>query len=321
MSRLALAIPLLLLALSAHAEIVIGLVANRGVEETRLDWQPIADDLGQLLNQPARVVAVKNEAELLASFQRGEIDVLRGSSKVALSAVEGGKGEIFARLALTGRQTQYRSLLLVRRDGPASLDTLLAHRQQYRYASGNPDSTAGYLIPQYHAFVRNNVLPERFFRSVTVGNAEDNFRALVERRVDVAVSNTDDLPKLAEKYPRDYQQLRVLWQSPPFSYDPLVIRRELPAATRSRIASFFLDYGRNGPDATRAKEKLYWADQLDGFLPATNRQLREVTDLQLYDALFRLALMPELDTSQRQSREKLLYRRYDQLTALLGGAR
>ncbi len=321
MPRIAFTAFLLFSMLSAHAEIVLGLVANRGVEETRLDWQPIADDLGQALNQPVRVVATKDEAELLASFQRGEIDVLRGSSKLALSAVEGGKGDIFARLALTGRLTEYRSLLLVRRDGPPSLDALLSQRQQWRYASGNPGSTAGYLIPQYHAFVRNNVLPERFFRSVTVGNAEDNFRALVDRRVDVAVSNSDDLPKLAEKYPRDYQQLRVLWQSPPFSYDPLVIRRDLSAATRSRIVAFFLDYGRTGPQATRAKEKLYWADQLDGFLPATNRQLREVTDLQLYDALFRLALMPELDASQRQTREKVLYRRYDQLTALLGGAR
>ncbi|WP_148715002.1 PhnD/SsuA/transferrin family substrate-binding protein [Chitinolyticbacter meiyuanensis] len=319
--RALLALCFALIASLAHADVVLGLVANRSIEETQLDWEPIAEDLARRLGEPVRVVASKDEAELLRALKAGEIDVLRGSTQLALQAVEGGSGDIFARLVLTGRIAEYRSLLLVRQNGPATLDELLKRSGQLRYASGSPGSTAGSLIPGYHAFARNNVLPERFFKSVTTGNSEDRFRALVENRTDVATSNSDDLIKLAEKYPRDFKQVRVLWESPKFSYDPLVLRRGLSAGKKEKITRFFLDYGRKGMEATREKERLYYADQLDGFLASSNRQLREVTDLQLYDALFRLTLEEKLAAAARAEREKSLYRRYDQLIALLGGAR
>ncbi|UXY14728.1 PhnD/SsuA/transferrin family substrate-binding protein [Chitiniphilus purpureus] len=317
----AVAVLLCLIALPTHADLTLGLVANRSVEETQRDWQPIADDLAQALGEPVRLIASKDETQLLRRFVAGEIDILRGSSRLALSAVEQGQGEVFARLALTGQVTRYQSLLLVRADGPADLAQLLRKPGQWRYASGYPSSTAGHLIPRYHAFLRNNVVPERFFRSIRSGNAEDNFRALVERRADVAASDSDGWLKLNEKYPRDAKRLRVLWRSPPFSYDPLVLRGTLNAARKDRIARFFIGYGNQGPTATREKEKLYWADQLDRFLPSNNRQLREITDLQLYDALFRLALTPDLGAPQRNAQEKALYRRYDQLVTLLGGVR
>ncbi|WP_255987569.1 PhnD/SsuA/transferrin family substrate-binding protein [Chitinolyticbacter albus] len=319
--RAVLVLAFALIASFAQADVVLGLVANRGVDETRVDWEPIAQDLALQLGEPVRVLASKDEADLLQRLQSGEIDLLRGSTQLALQAVEAGSGDIFARLVLTGRIAEYRSLLLVRQNGPVTLDELLKRSGQLRYASGSPGSTAGSLIPGYHAFARNNVLPERFFRSVTTGNSEDRFRALIESRVDVATSNSDDLIKLAEKYPRDFKQVRVLWESPKFSYDPLVLRRGLSASRKDKITRFFLDYGRKGAQATREKEKLYYADQLDGFLASTNRQLREVTDLQLYDALFRLTLEDKLAAPSRAEREKTLYRRYDQLSALLGGAR
>ncbi|WP_432719381.1 PhnD/SsuA/transferrin family substrate-binding protein [Jeongeupia wiesaeckerbachi] len=309
---------LMLLAGTARADLTLGLLADKGGGNVAADWQPIADDLARAVGQPVKIVAVKDDAELAHRFAAREIQIVRTNTGTALTLVEQGSGEIFARLALTGGVAEFRSLLLVRNDGPADLDALLRDKQRWRLASGVPTSTAGYLIPAYHAFAKRNVLPEAFFREVKTGNAEDGFRALAEKRVDVAVCNSDDLEKLRETYPRDFKQMRVLWQSPSFSYDPLVLNKALPAATRTAITRFFLDYGRSGANTAQEKTRLYYADQLSGFLPSSNRQLREITDLQLYYGLFKLNLAKQSD-AERSASEKQLYRRYNQLVTVLGG--
>ncbi|GHD65843.1 phosphonate ABC transporter substrate-binding protein [Jeongeupia chitinilytica] len=309
---------LALLAGTARADLTLGLLAGKNEGDVVADWQPVANDLAKALGQPVKVVAVKDDAELLRRFASKEIQIARANTGTALSLIEAGNGEIFARLALTGGVADYRSLLLVRNDGPADFDALLRDKQRWRLATGATSSTAGYLIPAYLAFAKRNVLPEAFFREVKSGNAEDNFRALADRRVDVAVCNSDDFDKLRETYPRDVRQMRVLWQSPSFSYDPLVYRKDLPAATRTAVARFFLDYGRKGANTAQEKTRLYYADQLSGFLSSSNRQLREVTDLQLYFDLFKLNLAKQTD-AERTASEKQLYRRYNQLVAVLGG--
>ncbi len=317
----ALMLTLSLVTVSAHAEIVVGILAGRGTEEAQADWQPIVDDLAKATGQSARLVAVKTEQELLSEFAQNHIQIARLGTQAALSTVEQNQGEIFARLALTGGVSEFRSVLLTRKDGPASLDEVLRSPKRWRYATGTRDSTAGYLIPQYYAFAKNNVLIEPFFKDVTYGASEDNFRALVDKRTDVAATNSDDLEKLHDKYPRDYQNLRVIWESPPFSYDPLIMRKDLSAGLKQKISNFFLNYGRTGANAMHEKEKLYYADELSGFLPSSNRQLREVTDLQLFYDLFRLTLDKQSSPDASAGKEKALYKRYNQLVGVLGGAR
>ncbi|WP_028452398.1 PhnD/SsuA/transferrin family substrate-binding protein [Chitinilyticum aquatile] len=305
---------------TARADVVFGFVASRGIEQGLEDWQPIADDMGKSLGQRVRLMAVKDDKELAERFARNEVQIARASTQTALDMVENGQGEVFARLVLTGGKSEYRSLLLTRKGGPATLDALLAQPKKLRYASGFSGNTASYLIPQYLAFAKGNVLAEQYFKSISYGSSLDNFKALVEGRADVAASSSEEFEKLSERFPRDAAKLQIAWQSTPFSYDPLVLRRDLPATQRSKIAQFFNDYGRRGPAATREQEKLYYADQLAGFLPSSNRQLREVTDLQLFYALFRLTLNSQLALDARKNQERALYRRYDQLVSILGGA-
>ncbi|GGP26686.1 phosphate/phosphite/phosphonate ABC transporter substrate-binding protein [Silvimonas amylolytica] len=306
---------------AAHPEIVMGVLASRGVEEAEADWQPIVDDLSAATGQNVKLVALKTEQELLSEFGQNHIQIARLGTQAALTSVEQKQGQIFARLALTGGVSEFRSVLLTRKDGPASLDEVLRQPKHWRYATGTQDSTANYLIPQYYAFAKNNVLVTQFFNQISNGASEDNFRALVDRRADVASTNSDDLEKLHDKYPRDYQQLRVIWESPAFSYDPLIMRKDLPPAMQQKISQFFLNYGRKGANATHEKEKLYYADELSGFLPSSNRQLREVTDLQLFYALFQLALDKNSSAAASAQTEKTLYRRYNDLVGVLGGAR
>ncbi|MBE9610447.1 PhnD/SsuA/transferrin family substrate-binding protein [Chitinilyticum piscinae] len=311
---------LLLLSATAHADVVFGFVANRGIEQGLEDWQPIADDMSQRLGQKVRLLAVRDDKELSERFARNEIQIARSSTQTALNLVEHGNGQVFARLVLTGGKGEYRSLLLTRKGGPATLEAALSQPKRLNFASGFNGNTATYLIPQYLAFAKGNVLADQYFKSISYGNSLDNFRALVDGKADLAASSSDEYEKLQERFPKDAAKLQVIWQSPAFSYDPLVIRRDVPATTQGKIRDFFVQYGRTGAAASNEMTKLYYADQLAGFLPSTNRQLREVTDLQLFYALFRLTLNNQLAQDARKEQEKALYRRYDQLVSILGGA-
>ncbi|SMC16028.1 phosphonate transport system substrate-binding protein [Andreprevotia lacus DSM 23236] len=314
---------LLVLPLASHAaELTVGLIATRNPEELLGFWQPVIDDLSASIGQPVKVIAVKNYDELQQKFHNNEVQVARVGNRLALSMVEHDNAEVFARLVQNPGRAEYNSILLVRKDsGINNLDSLLRAKGRYRFASDYTNSTAGYLIPQYHAFLKNNILPEQLFKSMRQGNYEDNFMALYRKEVDVAVANSFDIEQLQEKYPREFGAMKVIWTSPNFAFDPLVYKSTLPAALKVKISAFFTKYGREGNNATQQKQKLYYADQLDGFLPASNRLLRETSDLQLYNDLFRLTLNASVPANEKTAQEKDYYRRYQQLVGILGGAR
>lgn len=313
---------LCLLSLPAYADITVGLLTSRADEQTLEDWQPILKDLSVAIGQPVKGWVSSDREALLRKIQNNEIQVARVDNKLALDAVESGKSDVFASLIQSGNLKTYRSVMLVRKDSPIkNAEQLLDQPKKLRYASGKTSSTADFYIPQYHLFMKKNILPEQYFKQIMIGTAEQSFTALAKSQVDVAVSNSFDLEQLKEKYPRDFSQMRIVWQSPEFTFDPLIIRRDLPAPLKAKISQFFLDYGRTGNNTALAKQRLYYADQLAGFAAADNRSLRQVTDLQLFHDLFRLTFNTQLDASVKATQEKAYYARYNQLVTLLGGAK
>ncbi|WP_157314047.1 phosphate/phosphite/phosphonate ABC transporter substrate-binding protein [Chitinibacter sp. GC72] len=313
---------LVLLVNPAFADLNVGLLVSRNADQTLEDWQPILDDLALATGQKVRGQVLSDRDELLRRMQKGQIQIARVDNKLALDLVENAKGEVFARLSQTGNINDYRSVMLVKKNSPIkNADDLLNRPKQLRYAGGKPGTTAEYLIPHYHLFFKRNVLPEQYFKQNLQLGTEGAFVALAQGQVDVAVSNTFDLEQLKEKFPRDFSQMRVVWESPRFAFDPLVMRSDLPAAQKAAVSQFFTNYGRTGSNTALAKQRLYYADQLAGFVKADNRSLRQVTDLQLFHDLFRLTFNTKLTAEAKVAQEKSYYQRFDALIALLGGAK
>lgn len=305
----------------ARETITVGLVAHGEAHEAIAAWQPVLDDLAKATGSNVKPVAAKNYAEILDGLKSGQIQVARLGNKVALEAVETADCDVFAQLVLKGGIDTYSSVLITRKDsGISSLDQVLQKKGQYRYGSGDRKSTSGFLIPQYYAFLKNNILMEQHFKSVRYGNHQDNFLAVAKGNVDVAANNTDDLVKFAKKFPNESKNIKVIWQSDAFNFDPMVMRRNLPVGTKAAISKFFIHYAKNAqfPDAT---DKLAKADALAGFKPMNNSQLKRIAEVELFYYQFRTTLDMSLSQAEKQKQEKANYRRHEQLISLLGGAR
>jgi phosphonate transport system substrate-binding protein len=188
---------------------------------------------------------------------------------------------------------------------------------QLRFAGGKSSSTSGFLIPQYYAFLKNNILYEQHFKSLSMGSHQENFLAVAQKKADIATNNTDDLAQLKQKFPKEYAQVKVIWESPAITFDPIIQRRDLSPELKQKIASFFFSYGKSGSNMAEQKRKLNAADQLDGFLPSNNSQLRPVSDLQLFHDRFRLSLNNKISDVDKFNQEKQLYQRYEKLAKLL----
>lgn len=308
----------------ACADITVGLVVTRSEAETLSRWQPVLDDLAVATGEPVRAVALENYDALVERMKRGEVQVARMGNRQALQAVENANAEVFGSLVMAGGVDTYQSLLLTRRGG--DLDTLvqiisLGQRGRLRFAGGKPSSFSGFLLPQYLAFLKANILFEQHFKSVQTGSHKDNFLAVARGEVDVATGNTDDLTQLRQQFPIEFGRVQIAWRSPGYTFDPLVVRRDLTPLRRQKIVSFFLRYGRDGANAAVQRQKLLAADNLAGFRVSDNRQLRQVSDLQLFHDLFRLMLDTHLAPTERDAQAKQHYRRHARLIALLGGAR
>ncbi|WP_197053804.1 phosphate/phosphite/phosphonate ABC transporter substrate-binding protein [Chitinibacter sp. ZOR0017] len=306
---------------SAAPTLTVGLIAHGEAAEAVAAWQPVLDDLAKATGRPVKAVAAKNYSEILDGLKSGQIQVARLGNKVALEAVETANVDVFGQLVLAGGIDKYSSVLITRKDsGIKDLQQVLSSKGRYRYGSGDRKSTSGFLLPQYYAFLKNNIVVEQHFKAVRYGNHQDNFLAVARGEVDVAANNTDDLVKFARKFPQESAKIKVIWQSDAFNFDPLVMRRTLPAELKQAISSFFLQYATN-PQYPNAKANLAAADSLAGFKPLANRDLKRIAEVELFYAQFSTTLNTALSQAQKEVQEKAFYRRHEQLIALLGGAR
>ena len=141
------------------------------------------------------------------------------------------------------------------------------------------NSTSGFLVPGFYVFAKNKVDPKNLFKVVRSANHETNALAVANKQVDIATNNSENLDKIKDRQPEKFKDLRIVWTSPLIPLDPLVMHKELPAASKEKIKTFFYNYGKT--DA-REKEVLFKISKLSGFKPSTNAQLTPIRELDLF---------------------------------------
>jgi phosphonate transport system substrate-binding protein len=265
----------------SESEINFGFISTESSAALKDIWQPLIEDLQKRTGLKVTPFFATDYAGIIEAMRFKKVQVGWFGNKSAIEAVDRSNGEVFAKMIAPDGSQGYYSLLVVHKDSPLrSVEDMIKNGKNLNFGNGDPNSTSGFLVPSYYIFALNKIDPKTLFKTSRGANHETNLLAVINKQVDVATNNTENLERYTEKFPDKAAEVRVLWKSPLIPSDPLVWRKDLPAEVKKKIKDFFLSYG-TGPDAAREKAimlKLTTA----GFKSSNDLQLIPIRQLELF---------------------------------------
>ncbi|MEI8168585.1 MAG: phosphonate ABC transporter substrate-binding protein [Rhodoferax sp.] len=261
-------------------EINFGIISTESSQNLKSDWQPILDGMSKKIGMKVNAFFASDYAGIIEGMRFNKVQVAWFGNKSAMEAVDRAGGEVFAQMVNADGTQGYYSHLIVHKDSPIkSLDDMLKQGKNLSFGNGDPNSTSGFLVPSYYVFTQNKIDAKTFFKLSRGANHETNALAVANKQVDVATNNSENLEKLKEHLPQKFNDIRVIWTSPLIPLDPLVIRKDLPEATKAKVRDFFYTYGQG---SQQEKDNLFKLSKLSSFKASTNSQLIPIRQLELF---------------------------------------
>lgn len=302
-----------------NAPLTFGILPIGGPAESLEAWRPMLDDLHTALGRPVRAVSVTTYEGIAQAISEQRVDIAFLSGRLALDAVLGQNMQVIGQLTRGDGSKGYYAVLLVAADSRiANLDQLFAKPGQWRFARGEALSVSGYLVPETQLFAARGVDSDTFFAKVHVDNHQNNALAVANGEADVATNNTADLERFQQHFPDQYARLRVLWKSSLIPHAVIVIRNDLPAPLREKVASFITEYGK-GKDGPRQEANLKLIHDISGFAPASNACLVPFADIEYTLEKRRATTAQWVSENAREARFKKIQTDHDGLVARLRG--
>ena len=261
-------------------DINFGIISTEATQNLKADWQPLIDDMVKQTGMKVTAFFAPDYAGIIEGMRFNKVQVAWLGNKSAMEAVDRSNAEVFAQMVNADGTQGYYSHLIVHQDSAIkTLDDVLKNGKSLSFGNGDPNSTSGFLVPGFYVFAKNKVDAKSFFKVVRSANHETNALAVANKQVDIATNNSENLDKIKDRQPEKFKDIRIVWTSPLIALDPLVMHKELPAAAKEKIKSFFYNYGKTD---TREKEILMKISKLSGFKTSTNAQLIPIRELDLF---------------------------------------
>lgn len=311
MLKKSLALALLALGLQSSwaQEINFGFISTESSQNIKSDWQPLIDDMEKQTGLKIKTFFASDYAGIIEGMRFNKVQVAWLGNKSAMEAVDRANGEVFAQMVNADGSQGYYSHLIVHKNSPIkNLDDLVKNGKSLSFGNGDPNSTSGFLVPGFYVFAQNKLDPKTLFKVVRNANHETNALAVANKQVDVATNNSENLDKIKERQPEKFKDIQIIWTSPLIPLDPLVMSRNVPEATRTKIKNFFYNYAKTDP---REKEIVMKINKLAGFKASTNDQLKPIRQLDLFARRNKL----EADTTLSEADKKDKLAQIDQQLA------
>lgn len=261
-------------------DINFGIISTEATQNLKADWQPLIDDMVKQTGMKVTAFFAPDYAGIIEGMRFNKVQVAWLGNKSAMEAVDRSNAEVFAQMVNADGTQGYYSHLIVHQDSAIkTLDDVLKNGKSLSFGNGDPNSTSGFLVPGFYVFAKNKVDAKSFFKVVRSANHETNALAVANKQVDIATNNSENLDKIKDRQPEKFKDIRIVWTSPLIALDPLVMHKELPAAAKEKIKSFFYNYGKTD---IREKEILMKISKLSGFKTSTNAQLIPIRELDLF---------------------------------------
>jgi phosphonate transport system substrate-binding protein len=264
----------------AHAEpkeLNFGFISTEASSNLKSAWQPLLDDLGKSSGLKVNAFFASDYAGIIEAMRFNKVQVAWMGNKSAMEAVDRSGAEIFAKIVGLDGTEGYYSLLVVHKDSPIkTLDDVIKQHATLTLGFGDPNSTSGTAVPGLYAFAQNKVDPLKDFKRTVRANHETNLLAVVNKQVDVATNNTENVTRFSKTHADQSALVREVWRSPLIASDPIVWRKDLDEATKKQVRDFMLSYGRDARELGILKNIGYTA-----FRTSSNLQLVPIRQIEL----------------------------------------
>ena len=261
-------------------DINFGMISTEASQNLKADWQPLLDDMAKQTGLKINAFFASDYAGLIEAMRFNKMQVAWLGNKSAMEAVDRANGEVFAQMVNADGTQGYYSHLIVHKDSPlATLDDVLKNGKSLSFGNGDPNSTSGFLVPGYYAFAQNKIDAKTHFKIARSANHETNALAVANKQVDVATNNSEVMDRVKERSPEKFKDIKIVWTSPLIPLDPVVMRKDLPEATKAKLRTFFYNYAKS--DA-REKEIVMKINKLSGFKESSDKQLLPIRQLDLF---------------------------------------
>jgi len=258
-------------------ELNFGFISTESSSNLKGAWQPLLDDLQKATGLKVNAFFATDYAGVIEAMRFNKIQVAWMGNKSAMEAVDRANGEIFGKIVAKDGTEGYYGVIIVNKDSPIkTLDEVMKNHANLTLGFGDPNSTSGTAVPSFYAFGPAHVDPVKDFKRTVRASHETNLLAVVNKQVDVATNNTENMQRFEQTHPEQARQVREIWRSPLIASDPLVWRKDLDDGTKKQVRDFMLGYGKD------AREKAILANiEYSGFRASSNAQLIPIRQIEL----------------------------------------
>ena len=259
-------------------EINFGIISTDKSAAIKSLWDPFIEDMQKQTGLKVNAFFATDYTGIIEAQRFNKIQVAWYGNKSAIEAVDRANGEVFAQFIDLHGTPGYYSYIITHKDSPLnSIDDMLKNGKNLTFGSGDPQSTSGTLVPGFYVFAQRGLDPKNVFKVTRPASHGVNLLAVLNKQVDVATNNSEELDKLQLKDPEKRKEVKILWTSPLIPRDPLVWRKDLPDDTKKKIKAFVVGYGKDD----REKAILKGMQQIAGFKESSDAQLIPIRQLEL----------------------------------------
>jgi phosphonate transport system substrate-binding protein len=247
-------------------QIRIGLIGGENEADRLGRYDAYRRLLEETFAVPVRLFPAGDYAGVVQAFGAGQLDLAAVSPAVYAAAWLETNGDVEPLLVAEQEDgsISYVGVMVARADSGI---TDLAAMRGRSLAWPDPNSASGYLIPRF-ALRRAGIDPNSYFsRTGFAGGHEQAVVAVLQKQYDAAFTwasgqgdreagySRGNLRTMVEKGMLEMRDLRIVWQTEPVIYGPLMARKSLPDAFKEDLRLFHLALPTAHPGIYRAIER------------------------------------------------------------------
>ena len=236
----------------------IGVLPDQSPEVLRKRFAPVLSYLADNLQLSCELIMPESYTDLLELFHEQKVDL---AYLGGYSYVKARQNDQAIPLVMRRVDTHFTSLFIVNANSPAQT---LNNLENKSITFGSSLSTSGHLMPRYF-LQQKNITPESFFSEVRYSGAHDQTAYWVrDGVVDVGAANTTTIRSMLDKNLIKPDEIRILWETPPYANYVWAIRPHFAESFQFKIRDAFLQLSPDKADHAIVLQNL----NAIGYIPA-----------------------------------------------------